>query len=227
MSDFSSGFNPYDFIARLQQMQAASGILQDVVGSPPEKSQETLAVDRRAARLKAAGMIHPKAVAAAVASVGRCPVVAGNAASLRIAREVESFVGTDLQTLVLIAAPGRGKSFAAAWAIAEHQSESMWLQALDVRVGASWDSLRERAVKVPMLVVDDLGEEAAGEYGVKEIAGLLQSRHNCGLKTLVTTNLLEDEIHEKYGERLTSRWSEEGLSRVVMVDGPDLRQMRR
>lgn len=227
MSDFVS-FNPHNRIVELQKKQAASGMMQDdLANKQPEKSQETLAVERRAARIKAAGMIHPKAAAVAVASAGRCPVVAGNAASNRIAQEVEDFVGTDLQTLVLIAAPGRGKSFAAAWAIAELQSDSMWLQALDVRVGASWDALREKAGKVSMLVVDDLGEETAGEHGVKEIAGLLQSRHNCGLKTLVTTNLLEDEIHEKYGERLTSRWSEEGLSRVVMVDGPDLRQMRR
>lgn len=221
-------FDPHRFVERLRQKQAvaqlADGTIDEAAAPPVEVTQESLARERRASRLRAAGAMNPKAVEVAAQSIGRCPRVDGNPASERIASEVEAFVRSDLQTLVLVAAPGRGKSWAATWAVAESILRGLWLQSLEVRVGPAWDALRERALKAPLLVLDDLGEEGGADWGVKEVAALLQSRHNTGSKTLVTTNLIEPEIEARYGERLVSRWSEAGVSKIVAVQGTDLRR---
>ena len=221
-----NSWNPEKMLQNLQKMQQLAGVVSGATESVEEVTQESLAKERRRLRLKAAGTLEPRASTAALASVGRCPRVEGNAASERIAVEVERFVRSKtLQTLVLIAAPGRGKSFAAAWAIAESVVASMWLPADNCRVGSAWDATREKAMKVPLLVIDDLGEEAGSDWGIREMAVLLQNRHNAGLRTIVTTNFIEPELDMRYGERLMSRWFEDGVSRIVAVDGVDLRRV--
>jgi len=224
MSDFDDVFDSYQLIARLRRMQAEPA---DPAEATVEPTQAAMARERRRLRLRAAGMVEPRATAAAMESIGRCPRSPGSAASERMAREVEAFLRSGmLQTLVLVAAPGRGKSFVAAWLIAESTARSMWLPAAECRVGPSWDALRVRAASIPLLVVDDLGEEGSSEWGIREMSTLLQGRHNAGLRTVVTTNFLTPELDARYGERLMSRWSEVGISRVVTVEGADLRKRK-
>jgi len=220
-------WEPDVMLRRLRRMQELSGIRGEAPAPAPikEVSQETLARDRREARLKSAGDLFPAAAAAAFQSVGRCPRIVGNEASEEMARAVETFVRSpDMYSLVMIAPAGRGKSFAATWAIAEWQQQAMWLPAFSCRVSSAWDALREEAMKASLLIVDDLNEEAGGEWGVREMAILMQGRHNKGAKTIVTTNLMPDEIGARYGERLISRWSEEPYSEIVITLGADLRR---
>lgn len=226
MQSTKEAFNWQEAIEKLQRSQKASNDARGVQLAEPEVSQETLAKQRRAARLKAAGEMFPAAVEAAMESAGRCPRIDGHAASEKIARAVEEFVRSrDLYSLVLIAPAGRGKSFAATWAVAEWTRPAMWLPADECRVGSSWDALRENATKATLLVIDDLGEEAGNEWGAREMASLMQNRHNKGARTIVTTNLAPSEIAARYGERLVSRWSEAPYSRVVGASGEDLRKM--
>lgn len=209
--------------ARLAQ-QAWSHVASVETGAP-EVSQATLARDRRAARLELAGDLSPLAAAAALESVGRCPRMAGSESSEIMARAVETFLRAgDAYALVLIAPPGRGKSWAATWAVAEFPGASVWLPAADCRVGQSWDERRGRAMKAPLLVIDDLGGEAGGEWGAREMASMMEVRYDQCRKTIVTTNLMPAEIGKRYSERLTSRWSDSRHSRLVLTVGADMRK---
>lgn len=174
----------------------------------------------REARLRAAGALDPEPVAAAIASPGSCPRVVGHAGSEAAARAVETFLGDEhARTLLLLGPTGRGKSHAATWALAERVGA--WLSATDVRV-AEWDGLRPKALAARLLVIDDLGREST-EWAARELADVCELRHNRGFRTIATSNLIEEKLLARYGERCASRWSDARFSRLVTVLGPDLR----
>lgn len=212
----------------LKWRSGAAGLgASGAAGADAEMTQESLALDRRRLRMKAAGALFPAAVEAAMASVGRCIGVAEWALPMAAAAEELAWARTGPPySLVLCAPPGRGKSWLATWVVAESLDRALWMQASDCRVGDAWSALREKALRMGLLVVDDLGEEASGDWGVREMATLLESRHNSGRRTVVTTNLAPVEIGKRYGERLLSRWSETAYSRMVAVRGDDLRRGR-
>lgn len=207
--------------------EGAGSSVSASVSIAPDPTQATLALERRRLRMKAAGALFPAAVEAAMASVGRPPVVEmGNDSTSALAQAVGSFMSAPAQLSLVLSAPaGRGKSWLATWAVAETTQRSVWLPAADVRVGEAWEGLRVKALRASgLLVVDDLGEEASGDWGVREMASLLEGRHNAGRRTIVTTNLMPAAIGARYGERLLSRWSQEGVSKIVCVRGVDLRR---
>jgi hypothetical protein len=154
-----------------------------------------------------------------------CPVVAGHPGSELAARAVTAFVEGRWRILILGGGTGRGKSVAATWAAASMDG-SWWVSAKDVRVGESWSEAFRRALKVPVLIIDDMGQEAS-EWASKELEMLAESRFDKGKKTLITTNLLRDEGKRSfltaYGARLLSRIDSD-RGRFVMCLGPDLRR---
>lgn len=185
-----------------------------------EAEAARLVRDSREARLRAAGVLDPDPVSAAIAAPGSCPRVSGHVGSEAAARAVEAFLGDErARTLLLLGPTGRGKSYAATWALAERVG--VWLSATDVRV-SEWDGLRPRAVSARLLVIDDLGREPT-EWSARELADVCELRHNRGLRTIATSNLVEEKLLSRYGERCASRWSDARLSRFVTVLGPDLR----
>lgn len=215
-------FDPRAYVTRLREQQKVNQAFGLNEPEPADDvSQESQAQERRALRMRAAGDLHPLAMAAAVASPGRCPRPEGQPWLEKLLKAVEAWVQGEFTTLVASASTGRGKSFAATWAVAEIQERSLWLPASHVRVG--WDELRQMAEKIPVLIVDDLGEEGASDWGQKEVSTLLQNRHDAGRRTLVTTNLSKPDIGTRYGERLISRWSDES-ARIVSIAGIDLRK---
>jgi len=221
MSRELSGLPFGSTLARIRQLAEAHG---DPITAHEQAEADRVreAVDRRAARLRAAGLLDPEAVAAcaSVEASGRCPRVDGHPGSEAASSAVESWLADEqLRTLALLGPTGRGKSFASTWVLAEQAGA--WLSATECRVGG-WDDLRPRAVSARLLVLDDLGREGS-EWAARELADVLELRHNRGLRTLVTSNLTAERIADRYGERVSSRWSDGRFTRIVPVLGPDLR----
>lgn len=75
------------------------------------------------------------------------------------------------------------------------------------------------AEDIPLLFIDDLGEEPAEvlRFGnvINPSISLLERRYNRQLPTFITTNLTPREITEKYGERIGDRMRE--MVRVVAM----------
>lgn len=214
-------FNPAAVLERLRAIAGTVDVLE--LDEAAAVDQQRQAAERRRARLAAAA-VDPEAAAAALASPRRCPRVDGHAGSVAAAQAVEAFVAaagkpTAPRSLLLLGPTGRGKSFAATWLVAE--LGATWIAATECRV-AGWDDLRPKAVDARVLVLDDLGREAT-DWSARELADVLELRHNRGRLTVATSNLPSKRLLERYGERLASRWRDPRMTVTVDVLGPDLR----
>ena len=56
-----------------------------------------------------------------------------------------------------------------------------------------------------LLVIDDLGTEFSNQLTISCIYNLLNTRHNKGLATIISTNLSAEELARKYEDRIYSR----------------------
>jgi len=89
--------------------------------------------------------------------------------------------------------------------------------------------VRQRYVRAPLLVLDDLGKARVSEFVAEMLFQVLVGREDAGLPILATTNLEPDQIAERYGAQygpyIVSRLV--GVSRGarawIRMDGPDLR----
>lgn len=85
--------------------------------------------------------------------------------------------------------------------------------------GSTKDAIRSLGYR-PMLLLDDLGKNSVSERHIRDFSDLLDLRFNDDKPTIITTNLVEKELKEKYGARVHSR-----LKEFIWVkkEGPDLR----
>ena len=214
------------WLGRLRKMAEAQAPDVDPFTADEQAKAEARkqVIDRRLARLNAAGGLDPEAAAVAAKAIGRCPAGAGHKGSERAAGAAEQFLSdAGLRTLILGGPTGRGKSFISTWIIAEWQSSSAWMAASEVRVSDSWSALRPKVEATKLLVIDDLGREST-DWAGREIADVIELRHNRGLRTVATTNMTRDQVFARYGERLASRLNDARLALLVDVLGPDLRK---
>lgn len=135
----------------------------------------------------------------------------------------------------LFGTPGTGKTHAAACAVrmwCDRGGGARLVTAKrlldDVRDGYRGDGDRralERAARVPLLALDDLGLERRTDWGVEEISALIDGRTAAGLPTVITSNYSLGELATLWGgvdgARAASRIA--GACERIAVEGPDRR----
>lgn len=135
----------------------------------------------------------------------------------------------------LFGTPGTGKTHAAACAVrmwCDRGGVARLVTAKrlldDVRDGYRGDGDRralERAARVPLLALDDLGLERRTDWGVEEISALIDGRTAAGLPTVITSNYSLGELATLWGgvdgARAASRIA--GACERIAVEGPDRR----
>ncbi|MGL5439907.1 MAG: ATP-binding protein [Filifactoraceae bacterium] len=62
--------------------------------------------------------------------------------------------------------------------------------------------------KVDLLIIDDLGAELTNNFVTSELFNVINSRIIKGKSTIISTNLYPEDLRERYGERIYSRFSE-------------------
>lgn len=87
----------------------------------------------------------------------------------------------------------------------------------------SYDELFEKVKKVPVLILDDFGEQSATPWAQEKIYQLINYRYNARLATVITTCSTLDEIES----RISSRMMDPSLSLVFNIKLPDYRGDRR
>lgn len=130
--------------------------------------------------------------------------------------------------------PGAGKTHAAACAVRMYAERGIGArlvtakQLLDeVRDGYDGGDrgALERAGRVPLLALDDLGAERPTDWAVEQLSALIDARTAAGLPTVVTSNYriggLRDLWGGMAGKRVASRLA--GACEPVEVAGPDRR----
>lgn len=72
-----------------------------------------------------------------------------------------------------------------------------------------------------LLILDDLGTELANQFTVSCLYNVINMRINRRLPTIISTNLMQNELMQKYNERITSRLF--GEFRILPFLGTDIR----
>ncbi len=77
-----------------------------------------------------------------------------------------------------------------------------------------YDDLFERVRNAPVLVLDDLGTQAQTPWAQEKLFQLINHRFNTRLPTVVTTNLLPEQLDD----RLRTRLTDAGIARVYVLE---------
>lgn len=93
-----------------------------------------------------------------------------------------------------------------------------------------WQFHRERGEDDPttryydcdLLIIDDLGTEAANQYTISYLYDIINSRISTGKSMIISTNLTSRQIKQRYDERIASRLL--GSCSFVIFHGPDMRK---
>jgi DNA replication protein DnaC len=86
------------------------------------------------------------------------------------------------------------------------------------------NELIERYFECDLLIIDDLGTEMINQFSVSTLYNLLNDRLSRKKPTIVSTNLSQDDIKNKYTDRITSRLF--GEYKVLFFAGTDIRAQK-
>jgi DNA replication protein DnaC len=185
--------------------------------------------DRRAERLMAYANIGPLARLSFgnLIERGRSPVPREQEQYRRCVDDARAFADAPEGWLLLSGASGCGKTHIAAAIvnrILERGDPALFVVVPDLldhlrsayQPGAEigYDELFERVRNAPVLVLDDLGTQAPTPWAQEKLFQLINHRFNMRLPTVVTTNLLPEQIDE----RLRTRLTDAGIARVYVLE---------
>lgn len=91
-------------------------------------------------------------------------------------------------------------------------------------VGPDEADLVRACKSVDVLALDDLGTERATGWAQERLYEILNHRYNERRRTIVSTNLGQDDLVEHLGERIVARIN--GMAWLYAIDGPNLRESR-
>lgn len=92
------------------------------------------------------------------------------------------------------------------------------------KFGKADANTEETILDCDLLIIDDLGAEFTTQFTVSALYNIVNSRELEGKPTIISTNLMPEQLTKAYGERIASRI----LSNYVMLyfDGSDIRQIK-
>ena len=82
----------------------------------------------------------------------------------------------------------------------------------------------EKYTETDLLIIDDLGTEMLSNFAQSALYNLINTRLAAGRPTVVSTNLGEDELQARYGDRIASRLL--GEFRPLLFLGVDIRAQK-
>jgi DNA replication protein DnaC len=136
-----------------------------------------------------------------------------------------SGAGDRRRFIVLLGEPGRGKTVAGAWALAEYGG--YYVSAPELRrlsTSKMWqDQDRFESLKRAKLVVlDDIGAEIVDGSNEEAVFDLVNARQVDRAVTIITGNLTRAQMVERYGKRVVDRIVHQGI--IVELRGGNLRR---
>ena len=75
-----------------------------------------------------------------------------------------------------------------------------------------------------LLIIDDMGSELTNQFTVSVLYNLINQRMNKNKPTVISTNLTQKELRERYADRITSRLF--GIYKPLMFSGTDIRRQK-
>jgi DNA replication protein DnaC len=90
--------------------------------------------------------------------------------------------------------------------------------------GPSDESDINRYYNVDLLIIDDLGTEVSNQFTVSTLYNVINTRLNLHRPTIISTNLMQEELRRRYWDRITSRLF--GEYRILLFLGTDVRAQK-
>ncbi|MBO5897591.1 MAG: ATP-binding protein [Clostridia bacterium] len=91
-------------------------------------------------------------------------------------------------------------------------------------VGLSDTEDLHRFYDCDLLIIDDLGTEVVNQFTVSSLYNVINTRLNLRRPTIISTNLMQDELRHRYWDRITSRLF--GEFRILLFLGTDVRAQK-
>lgn len=91
-------------------------------------------------------------------------------------------------------------------------------------VGLADTSDIDRYYECDLLIIDDLGTEVSNQFTVSTIYNVINTRLNLRRPTVISTNLMQDELRRRYWDRITSRLF--GEYQILLFLGTDVRAQK-
>ena len=82
----------------------------------------------------------------------------------------------------------------------------------------------EHYISCDLLILDDLGTEVVNQFTQSTLYYVINSRLNSNRPTIISTNLLAEELRKTYSDRITSRLI--GEYSVIPFYGVDIRKQK-
>ena len=82
----------------------------------------------------------------------------------------------------------------------------------------------EKYYECDLLIIDDMGSELTNQFTVSVMYNLINQRMNKNKPTVISTNLSQMELRERYADRITSRLF--GMYKPLMFSGTDIRRQK-
>ena len=150
-----------------------------------------------------------------------------------IAMKVKKIVDLKL-SLVLSGKPGRGKTHLAIASLLYmmkkyENGKPLFLSAPELFVElrdrinnrVTEQSIIDRYLRVPLLLIDDLGVETTTNRSIETFYSIIDGRSRSNKQLIITSELTMEEIGEIYGDRLASRLC--GMGEYIRIEGEDFR----
>ena len=147
------------------------------------------------------------------------------------------FRGKGSGNLLLMGGTGLGKthlSSAVAKTIIEKGYDVYYVSAINMfsgfefaQFGRSASFIQEspeRCFECDLLIVDDLGTEMTNQFTVSTLYNLINTRMNLGKPTIISTNLTQNDLRQRYTDRIASRMF--GEYAPVVFRGVDVRAQK-
>lgn len=123
--------------------------------------------------------------------------------------DAREWLSGDKMFLLFVGECGSGKSAAAAWTLLQARDEEhgAFVCVTEMARLSRFDDAREwdRLLRVPWLVVDDVGNETRSAFFAERFFELINERHGMRRRTALSCNIKVSEFKARYGARVESR----------------------
>ena len=117
-----------------------------------------------------------------------------------------------------------GKAVEEGYGVIYSSAQNLFNKLEKDKFGKADANTEEAIFDCDLLIIDDLGAEFTTQFTVSALYNIVNSRELEGKPTIISTNLMPEQLTKAYGERIASRI----LSNYVMLyfDGSDIRQIK-
>lgn len=117
-----------------------------------------------------------------------------------------------------------GKAVEEGYGVIYSSAQNLFNKLEKDKFGKADANTEEAILDCDLLIIDDLGAEFTTQFTVSALYNIVNSRELESKATIISTNLMPEQLTKAYGERIASRI----LSNYVMLyfDGSDIRQIK-